>query len=398
MIAFAVELWGAAVLSALLIGAVDMRKSRRFTSFSLLTALAVVSATGCGSKEQAPAAPQLEVGVLPVTKRDVSISSEFVGRTEGAVDAEVRARVEGVVEEIHFKEGTEVSEGDLLYVIDEAPLQAKLAEAKGALSEALTRQERADADLKRIKPLADINAVSKRELDAAIGQKGVADGSVEAAKAQVQSAEIRLGYAKIKAPISGMIGLTKAKVGELVGNGPTSIVLNTISQLDPIHVRFSVSEREYLYFAKLTESQGERREKRSLELILADGSVHPQRGEVVSLDRNVDTQTGSINVEAAFSNPTKLLRPGLFAKVRTVAETKQGVLVVSKRALKELQGKYQVFVVNSDGVVDLRNVDVSADAGDSRVVESGLQEGELVAVDGIQRLRSGLTVKAKRLG
>jgi membrane fusion protein (multidrug efflux system) len=262
----------------------------------------------------------------------------------------------------------------------------------------LTRQERADADLKRIKPLADINAVSKRELDAAIGQKGVADGSVEAAKAQVQSAEIRLGYAKIKAPISGMIGLTKAKVGELVGNGPTSIVLNTISQLDPIHVRFSVSEREYLYFAKLAESQGEKREKRSLELILADGSVHPQRGEVVSLDRNVDAQTGSINVEAAFPNPTKLLRPGLFAKVRTVAETKQGVLVVSKRALKELQGKYQVFVVNSEGVVDLRNVDVSADAGDSRVVESGLQEGELVAVDGIQRLRSGLTVKAKRLG
>ena len=374
-----------------------MRKFARFLSFSLLTAVAVVFAMGCGSKEQAPAAAQLEVSVLPVAKRDVSISSEFVGRTEGAVDAEVRARVEGVLEEINFKEGTEVSKGQLLYVIDEAPLQAKLAEAKGASSEALTRQERADADLKRIKPLADINAVSKRELDAAIGQKGVADGSVEAAKAQVQSAEIQLGYAKIKAPISGMIGLTKAKVGELVGNGPTSIVLNTISQLDPIHVRFSVSEREYLYFAKLTESQGEKREKRSLELILADGSVHPQRGEVVSLDRNVDAQTGSINVEAAFPNPTKLLRPGLFAKVRTVAETKQGVLVVSKRALKELQGKYQVFVVNGEGLVDLRNVDLGADAGDSRVVESGLQEGELVAVDGIQRLRSGLTVKAKHL-
>jgi membrane fusion protein (multidrug efflux system) len=303
-----------------------------------------------------------------------------------------------VVEQINFKEGTEVSEGQLLYVIDEAPLQAKVAEAKGALSEALTRQERADADLKRIRPLADINAVSKRELDAAVGQKGVADGSVEAARAQVQSAEIRLGYAKIKAPISGMIGLTKAKVGELVGNGPNSIVLNTVSQLDPIHVRFSVSEREYLYFAKLAESQGDKREKRSLELILADGSVHPQRGEVVSLDRNVDAQTGSINVEAAFANPTKLLRPGLFAKVRTVAETRQGVLVVPKRALKELQGTYQVFVVTNEGVVDLRNINVGADAGDSRIVESGLQEGELVAVDGIQRLRSGLSVKAKRLG
>jgi membrane fusion protein (multidrug efflux system) len=375
-----------------------MRKSPRVLSASLLAIVTVLTVTGCGSKEQAPVAPQLEVGVVPVTKRDVSISSEFVGRTEGAVDAEVRARVEGVVEQINFKEGTEVSEGQLLYVIDEAPLQAKVAEAKGALSEALTRQERADADLKRIRPLADINAVSKRELDAAVGQKGVADGSVEAARAQVQSAEIRLGYAKIKAPISGMIGLTKAKVGELVGNGPNSIVLNTVSQLDPIHVRFSVSEREYLYFAKLAESQGDKREKRSLELILADGSVHPQRGEVVSLDRNVDAQTGSINVEAAFANPTKLLRPGLFAKVRTVAETRQGVLVVPKRALKELQGTYQVFVVTNEGVVDLRNINVGADAGDSRIVESGLQEGDLVAVDGIQRLRSGLSVKAKRLG
>jgi membrane fusion protein (multidrug efflux system) len=160
-------------------------------------------------------------------------------------------------------------------------------------------------------------------------------------------------------------------------------------------VKFPVSESEYLYFSKLAEKQGPNREKRVLQLILADGSVHPELGELVSLDRNIDAQTGAITAEASFPNPTKRIRPGMFAKIKTVAETRNDVLVVPKRALKEIQGKYQVFVVAADGTVDVRNVEVGADAGDSRVVESGLSEHELVAVDGIQRLRSGMTVKAK---
>jgi len=373
------------------------RAITRFLVVNVLTGIIVMGNLGCGSKEKVSEAPKVEVGVVTITKGDVPISMEFVGRTTGAVDAEVRARVEGVVEAIHFQEGTEVKEGQLLYSLDEAPLLAKVAEAKGSLAEALTRQDRADADLKRIKPLADINAVSKRELDAAIGQKGVADGAVDAAQAQLDAANIKLGYAKIKAPISGMIGLTKAKVGELVGSSPMNTTLNTVSQLDPTHVKFSVSEREYLYFAKLAQAQGPDREKRTLELVLADGSVHPQRGEVVSLDRNVDAATGAINVEASFPNPTKILRPGLFAKVRTIAETRKGALLVPKRALKEIQGVYQAFVVNSDGVVDLRTVEVGVDAGESRIVESGLQEGELVVVDGLQRVRTGQTVTVKRL-
>lgn len=373
------------------------RAITRFFVVNVLTGIIVLGNLGCGSKEKVSEAPKVEVGVVAVTKGDVPISMEFVGRTTGAVDAEVRARVEGVVEAIHFQEGTEVKEGQLLYSLDEAPLLAKVAEAKGSLAEALTRQDRADADLKRIKPLADINAVSKRELDAAIGQKGVADGAVDAAQAQLDAANIKLGYAKIKAPISGMIGLTKAKVGELVGSSPMNTTLNTVSQLDPTHVKFSVSEREYLYFAKLSQAEGPDREKRALELVLADGSVHPQRGEVVSLDRNVDTSTGAINVEASFPNPTKILRPGLFAKVRTIAEIRKGALLVPKRALKEIQGVYQAFVVNSDGVVDLRTVEVGVETGENRIVESGLQEGELVVVDGLQRVRTGQTVTVKRL-
>lgn len=374
-----------------------MRSVSLSLSAFALTGMVALSVNACGSKEKAPEAPQLEILVAPVKKQDVSLASEFVGRTSGAVDAEVRARVEGVIEGIHFSEGKDVTEGQLLYSIDEAPLKAKVAEARAGVAEAKTKLENADADLKRIKPLAEINAVSKRELDQAIARKGVADGAVDAANAQLDSAEIRLGYAKVKAPISGMIGLTQAKVGEFVGAAPNVIVLNTISQLDPIRVKFTVSEREYLYFAKLAEKEGPNREKRSLELVLADGSVHPQRGEVVSIDRNIDSQTGAINVEATFPNPTKILRPGLFAKIRTVAETRSGALVVPKRALKEIQGKYQVFVVAPDGVVDVRTIEVGPDTGDGKVVESGINEGDTVALEGIQRLRAGMSVKPKHV-
>lgn len=351
--------------------------------------------TGCGSKEKAPEVQQLEISVVDIGRKDVVLSSEFTGRTNGAIDADVRARVEGVLEEIHFQDGGEVTEGQLLYSIDDAPLITMVAQAKGALAEALTRQTQADVDLKRIRPLAEINAVSKRELDGAIGRKGVSDGAVDAAKAQVEAAEIQLGYAKVKAPTTGIIGISKFKVGELVGKSPNTAVLNTVSKIDPIHVKFPVSESEYLYFSRLAEKQGPNREKRVLQLILADGSVHPELGELVSIDRNIDAQTGAITAEASFPNPTKRIRPGMFAKIKTIAETRKDVLVVPKRALKDIQGKYQVFVVGADGAVQVRNVEVGADAGDSRVVESGLNEHELVAVDGIQRLRDGMTVKAK---
>ena len=361
---------------------------------SVVAAIAL-GVSGCGSKEKAPEVQQLEISVVDIGKKDVVLSSEFVGRTSGAIDAEVRARVEGVLESIHFQDGGDVTEGQLLYSIDDAPLLTQVAQAKGALAEALTRQTQADIDLKRIRPLADINAVSKRELDGAIGRKGVADGAVDAAQAQVRAAEIELGYAQINAPTSGLIGISKFKVGELVGKGPDTSVLNVVSKIDPIHVKFPVSEKEYLYFSKLAEQQGPNREKRVLQLILADGSVHPELGELVSVDRSIDAQTGAITVEVSFPNPTKRIRPGMFAKVKTIAETRKDVLVVPKRALKEMQGKYQVFVIGADGSVEPRNVEVGAEAGDSRVVESGLSEHELVAVDGIQRLRSGMTVKAK---
>ena len=358
----------------------------------LLSCLVVSVAVGCQGKQDAPVVAPLKIRVGQVEKRDLPIIKEFVGRTVGAVDADVRARVQGVLTGAFFEEGKEVTEGQLLYTIDPAPYQAKVAAAKGQMAEAKTRFVQTEADLARIKPLADINAVSKRDLDKAIAAKGVADGAVEAAKAQLEAAEIELGYTRISAPTTGTIGISHAKIGELVGAPPKAVILNTVSKLDPIHVQFAVSEQEYLYFARLSQQAGPEQPKRSLEMILADGSVLPDRGEVVKIDRGIDVNSGAITVEASFPNPNKVLRPGMFAKIRTVAETRPNMILVPRTAIRELQGTFQVFVVDTTGNVDQRNIQVGPVSGEFQVVESGLSAGEVVALEGIQRLKSGMKI------
>ena len=358
----------------------------------LLCACMAGVVAGCQDKKAPAEAPALKIKVGRVEARDLPIIKEFVGRTVGAVDADVRARVQGVLTGILFEEGKEVTEGQLLYTIDPAQYQAKVAAAKGQMAEAKTRFVQTEADLARIKPLADIDAVSKRDLDKAVAAKGVAEGAVEAAKAQLEAAEIELGYTKITSPTTGVIGISRAKVGELVGVPPKAVILNTVSKLDPIHVQFSVSEQEYLYFARLSQQAGPDQPKRSLEMILADGSVVPDRGEVVKLDRGVDVNSGAITVEASFPNPQKILRPGLFAKIRTVAETRSNVVLIPRTAIRELQGTFQVFVVDSAGGIEQRNIDVGPVSGDSQVVERGLSAGDVIALEGIQRLKSGMTI------
>jgi membrane fusion protein (multidrug efflux system) len=372
----------------------DIRNPTFFAAVArgLLCACMAGVVAGCQDKKAPAEAPALKIKVGRVEARDLPIIKEFVGRTVGAVDADVRARVQGVLTGILFEEGKEVTEGQLLYTIDPAQYQAKVAAAKGQMAEAKTRFVQTEADLARIKPLADIDAVSKRDLDKAVAAKGVAEGAVEAAKAQLEAAEIELGYTKITSPTTGVIGISRAKVGELVGVPPKAVILNTVSKLDPIHVQFSVSEQEYLYFARLSQQAGPDQPKRSLEMILADGSVVPDRGEVVKLDRGVDVNSGAITVEASFPNPQKILRPGLFAKIRTVAETRSNVVLIPRTAIRELQGTFQVFVVDSAGHIEQRNIDVGPVSGDSQVVERGLSAGDVIALEGIQRLKSGMTI------
>ena len=344
--------------------------------------------------------PPMEVTVVTVQPRDIPLYLDMIGQTRGSVDIPIRARVDGVLEEIHFLEGRDVTKGQLLYVIDPTPFQAQVVEAKGRLAEAETRLAKAGSDLERIRPLAEMDAVSKQDLDAAVAQFEAAEGSVQAARAQVEQAEIQLGYTRITAPVSGLIGITKAKVGEYVGRSPNPVVLNVVSQTDPIRVRFSINEREYLRFRRefatsMREIRDGNPETAALQLILSDGSVHDHRGDVVSFDAAIDATTGTLTLEADFPNPDRIVLPGQFARVRGVLEQRKGALAVPQRAVMETQGIFQLAVIGDDGTVDLRQVQVGPRIDGEWIVESGLEPGERVAVDGLQRMRPGVQVVVK---
>jgi membrane fusion protein (multidrug efflux system) len=321
----------------------------------------------------------------------------MVGQTLGSVDIPIRARVDGVLEEIHFQEGRSVRQGQLLYVIDPRPYTSRVVEAQGHLAESRTRLAKAQSDLERIRPLAEMDAVSQQDLDGAVAQYDAARGGVQAAEAQVEQARIQLGYTRIEAPVDGLIGITRAKVGEYVGMSPNPVVLNVVSRTDPIRVRFSINEREYLRFSRdfaatrrKADETGE--PQAPLELILADGTVHAHGGRVVSLDAAIDPATGTLTLEADFPNPDRLVLPGQFARVRGVIETRRAALAVPQRAVMETQGLFQLAVVGDDGTVEIRRVEMGPRVEGAWIVESGLEPGERIALDGLQRLRNGMKV------
>jgi len=365
--------------------------------------IAVVGLTlglGCGEKEGTQTALP-EVTVVEVSQDDVPIHQEWVGQTSGATDVEIRARVPGFLLGIHFTEGTEVKKGQLLYTIDPTELEDKVAAAKAQLAAAQVMFVRAEAEARRYRPLAAINAVSQSDLDAVVAEEGAAREQVEAAKASLRLAETNLGYSRIHAPISGLIGFTTAKVGDFVGQLPNPIILNTLSNVDPIRVRFSVSEREYLNFVSRAQSAGAAdgpsarpaAERRALEMILADGAVHPHPGVADIVQRQVDPTTGSLQIEATFPNPEKIVRPGQYAKVRALVETRQGALLIPQRAVVELQGQYFAYAVGADGKVENRALVLGPRVGELWLVEKGLQKGERIVLEGLQRVRPGSTVK-----
>jgi len=379
-----------------------MPEHRLFKSLPGTTAVmlaAAVAMAACGPAEPPPI-PPMEVQVLEVQPRDIPLYLDMVGQTLGSVDIPIRARVDGVLEEMHFLEGRSVKQGQLLYVIDAVPYQSKVVEAEGRLAEAETSLAKAESDLNRIRPLAEMKAVSQQDLDASVAQFEAAQGALQAARAQVDQANIQLGYTRIYAPIDGLISITKANVGEYVGQYPNPVVLNTVSQVDPIRVRFAISEREYLRFSRsLSQSMrsldDEEMSKDELELILADGKVHDHRGGVVSFNAAVDPQTGTLTLEADFPNPDRIVLPGQFARVRGSPETRVNAIAVPQRAVIETQGLYQLGVVAADGTVELRRVEMGPRVDNDWIVDSGLKAGERVALDGLQRLRTGMKVASK---
>ena len=351
---------------------------------------------GCG-KPEAPPALVLDIPVVPVVQKDVPIPITLVGSTLGSVDIPIRARVEGVLESMDFREGREVEEGQLLYTIDPRPFEAKVVEAKGYLAEATTMLAKAKSDLGRIRPLAEMKAVSQQDLDSAVAEYEAAQGSLQAAEAQLEQANIELSYTRIHSPIDGRIGISQAKVGEFVGKEPNPVVLNYVSQADPIRVRFSVNERVYLAgarrFAEIRRvSAEELQDRQGLELILADDKVHDHRGHVVNYDAAVNPTTGTFTMEADFPNPDDIVLAGQFARVRGVLETRKDALLVPQRAVSELQGNYRVFVIAQDNTVQMRDVQTGPRIDDMWLIEKGLEPNERVAVEGLLRLQNGMTV------
>ena len=379
--------------------------SRHYPVAALVSLILLSGCQDRGAGTPLENAPALGVLVAQAERRDVPLSIEMVGSTLGTQDVPIRARVEGFLETLEFQEGTFVKKGDLLYTIDPQPFQAKLVEAQSKLAASQTALIKAEADLARIRPLAEMKAVSEQDLDSSVALEAAARADVRASEAAVDLAEIDLSYTRIVAPIDGLIGITKARPGEFVGREPNPVVLNVLSDIDPIRVRFSISEREYLIMARtyMASGKADQREtasqrserKQDLELILADDSVHNHKGGIVAASQSIDPETGTYTIEASFPNPDRVLLPGQFARVRALYQVLENQVVIPRQAVSELQGMFRVYVVDDAGTVDSHEVTMGPETGNDVVIESGLEGGETVIVEGLQKVRPGMTVRTE---
>ena len=361
--------------------------------------LALLFAAGCG-KEKAPAPPPPAVEVVEVVRKDVPIYTEWVGTADGLVNATIRAQVTGYLMKQNYGEGDFVQAGQVLFEIDPRTFQAAVDGAKGALAQAEARWATAKANLDRVRPLAEKNAVSQKDLDDNIGAELSARAAVTSARAQLEEAQLNLGFTRITSPVAGIAGIAKAQIGNLVGPGQVQ-ELTAVSTVDPIKVYFSVSEQEYMEFRKGAGkgSKTSQEEARAipLELILAGGSVYPHTGRLSLADRQVDVRTGTLRVGALFPNPGNLLRPGQYALIRATMATKKGALLVPQRAVTEMQGKFLVAVVGADNVVDIRTVTPAERIGSQWIIDKGLNPGETIVAEGVQKVKSGVRVRATPL-
>jgi len=364
----------------------------------LCSALLFGLVPGC-KESQTGKLPPPNVQVVEVIQQDIPVTEEFVGQTYGLFDIVIRARVEGFLEKIHFEEGRAVKKGQLLYTIDPQPFEANVAGYLSNVAEANTMLVKAESDLSRIKPLAEIDAVSQSDLDAAVAQRNAAEASVEAAEAALELSRIELGYTKIYSPISGVIGKTEAYPGDFVGRGLTDVVLNEVSRIDTILVNFHIPEEQYLRIVRpiLLGTDSVRIQRREgnegLILILADGSVYPHKGEIRFINRQVNPTTGTILLQSSFPNPNFILRPGQFARVQAVIDVISDGLIIPQRCVQEVQGIYNVFVVNQDNKIEYREIKVGPTYETSYwIVTSGLESGEKIIYEGLQKARSGIEV------
>ena len=377
----------------------------------------VVTRSGAKASVQAPSAPVVQVAA--VEEKDVPVYGEWIGTLTGQVNADVKGQVTGYLLKRNYEEGSYVRKGQLLFEIDPRPLQAALDQAKGQLDQAQAQliqdeaqlataeanQLKSQLDFEKYAPLAKVDAVSQQDLDNANqtnlankAQVKVAEAAIASAHAQihasqaaVETAAINLNFTRIASPIDGIAGIAQAQVGDLVST--SSGVLTTVSTVDPIRNYFSVSEQEYLALQK--RFSGLAKDHWKLQLILADGSTYSHEGEFYFADRQVNQNTGAIQLAALFPNPGNVLRPGQYGKVRAVVRTQQNALLIPQAAVTEQQGNYQVAVVDKSGRVAMSSVRVGERAGTMWVIQDGLKPGDQVVVEGQQNLRPGTKVQTK---
>ena len=359
-------------------------------SWAFILPMLIGIAAGCAKEKPAPPPPPA-VEVVDVVQRDVPVNFEWVASTAGSVNAVIRPQVTGYLISQNYKEGNVVRKGQVLFRIDPRIFQSTLDQAKGQLAQQEARWTTAKANLRRIKPLAAQNAVSQKDLDDATGMEQSTHASVIAAQAEVEKARLDLEFTKVTSLITGVAGIAKAQIGDLVGPGHGE-ELTTVSTVDPIRVYVPISEQQYL---KSMEDRSKKTEKRLLELILADGSIFPYKGEFSFADRQIDPKTGTIKVATLFPNPGNVLRPGQFAKVRARIGIERNALLVPQRAVAEMQGKLLVAVVGPDNKVRIRPVETGQRVDSLQVVSKGLQPGEKIVAEGIQKVKDGMTVNPK---
>ena len=364
----------------------------------MIAGLSLVLAGCTGSTKAASALPPAVVEVATVVQQDTPIYSEWVATLDGYVNAQIQPRVAGYLIKQNYKEGSVVRKGQVLFEIDPRPFKAALDQAKAQLAQAEAQLGKASLDVERDTPLAQARAIAQSQLDTEIQAKLGAQAEVQAAKANVEQAQLNMEFTKVTSLVSGIAGIAQVQIGNLVG--PNS-VLTSVSQVDPIKAYFTVSEQEFTDFHRRfpTEASVEEQRKRiPLELLLADGNVYEHKGSISFADRQVNPATGAIRIAGLFANPNNLLRPGGYGRVRASAKTQNGALLIPQRAVIELQGSHQVAVVGSDNKVSMRPVTVAERVGNLWIVTDGLKAGERVVVEGLMKVRDGATVKAVPAG
>lgn len=362
-------------------------------SFAIALSLA---ASGCKKGAPLVAAPVPEVVVTDVIQRNVPVFSDWVGTTEGFVNADIHPKISGYLLKQNYRDGDHVRAGQLLFQIDDREYRAALDQAVGDLGQKQADYKKNQQDLARYKPLYDQQVISRQDFDHVNQTTRASAAAVASAQAAVETAKLNAQWTQVNSPIDGIAGIAQTQVGNLVS--PTAL-LTTVSQLDPIKVEFPISEREYLHFAERInrhEKEGDTKDYPDLEMVLADGSTYKYRGRFYVANRQVNIQTGTIKIQGVFPNPENILRPGLYAKIRAATDLHKDALLVPQAAVLETQGQYQVAVVGADNKVALRMVKTGKQVGDLRIVDEGLSPGERVITEGLQKVSDGMEVKPRQ--